>query len=124
MKRLIVLLLLLAALFTLAGCGGGGDTDRVRLEIQNAGDFDPGDIRDAMNTAMKAFRRDCDGCSLLRLRFDALYSESWITASGGEADGTVLVLLANYLDEDGTEHTGQPWQLVKNGNKWSAQPLF
>lgn len=124
MRRWIALLLLLAALLALAGCGGGGDTDRVRLEIQSAGDYDPGEIRSAMNTAMQAFRRSCDDCSLLRLRFDAGYSDAWITASGGEPDGTMLILQANYQDADGAEHTGQPWQMIKNGNKWSAQPLF
>ena len=124
MRRWIALLLLLTALFTLAGCGGGGDTDRVRLEIQDAGSYEKEDVRSAMNAAMQTFRKTAEGCALLRLRFDADYSDAWLTANGLETDGTALVLLANYADADGNEQSNVPWVILRTGEKWSAEALF
>lgn len=125
MKRIIAGLLLVLALVSLAGCGGDkGGTDRVRLEIQDAGDFEKADVRAAMNAAMQTFRKTAEGCALLRLRFDAGYSDAWLTANDLEPDGTMLVLLANYLDENGVEQTNQPWVILRNGEKWSAEALF
>lgn len=124
MRRMIAILLLLAALVALAGCGAHGDTDRVRLEIQDAGDYEKSEIHAAMNAAMQEFRREAVGCSLLRLRFDAGYSDAWLTANGGEPDGTALVLLANYIDEAGNEQSGLPWSIAKSGDKWKADKLF
>ena len=125
MKRIIAGLLLVLALVSLAGCGGDkGGTDRVRLEIQDAGDFEKADVRAAMNAAMQTFRKTADGCALLRLRFDADYSDAWLTANGLETDGTALVLLANYADADGNEQSNVPWVILRTGEKWSAEALF
>ena len=77
-----------------------------------------------MNAAMQTFRKTAEGCALLRLRFDAGYSDAWLTANDLEPDGSMLVLLANYLDENGNERTNQPWVILRNGEKWSAEALF
>ena len=106
MKRLFALLLALALCLTLAGCGQKGDTARVRLDPGPSENLTKEEIRAAMDAAMAAFRKDCGGMTLLCLRYDEGYSDAWITARDGQSEpGAALVLLTNYRDEDGREHT-------------------
>lgn len=124
MKRLITLLLAVLLCLSLAGCGGKGDTSRVRLDQGASETLERGDVRAAMDAAMAHFLRHCSGMTLLRLRYDEAYSTAWITARDQEPDGGTLVLLATYRDGDGKEHTGVPWVLTRGDDgKWKADDL-
>ena len=124
MRRIITLILALLLCLPLAGCGGGGDTSRVRLDQGVSETMERSDVRAAMDAAMAHFHKHCGGMTLLRLRYDEAYSTAWITARDQEPDGGTLVLLATYRDEDGIEHTGVPWVLTRSGDgKWKAGDL-
>ena len=125
MKRLAALLLSVLLCLTLAGCAARGDTARVRLDPGPSETLTKEEIRAAMDAAMAAFRKDCGGMTLLRLRYDEGYSDAWITARDGQIEaGAALVLLTNYRDEDGREHTGVPWVLTRRENgSWKAEGL-
>ena len=124
MRRFAALLLAALLCLSLAGCGGGGDTSRVRLDQGASETLERGDIRAAMDAAMTHFHKHCGGMTLLRLRYDEAYSIAWITARDEEPDGSEIVLLAAYRDEDGKEHTGMPWVMTRSGDgKWKAGDL-
>lgn len=120
MKRVLILALTLALCLPLLGCGAKGDTSRVRLDRGASEVFTPEELRAAMDAAMDDFRRDGEGLTLLRLRYDESYSNAWIDARGLETDGATLVLLATWADENGEQHTGVPWVLARSGNGWKT----
>ena len=120
MKRLLILMLALALCLPLLGCGEKGDTSVVRLDRGASETFEAEEIRAAMDAAMDEFRRDGGGMTLLSLRYDERYSDAWIAARGLEPDGTVIVLLASWRDEDGESRTGVPWVLTRSGNGWKT----
>jgi hypothetical protein len=116
----LTLLLCLA----LAGCAAKGDTSLVRLDQGDSETLAREDVRAAMSEAMTQFQKHCAGETLLRLRYDEGYSLSWVTARDLEPDGNTLVLLVNYLDEDGNQHTGVPWVFTRGDNgSWKAEDL-
>ena len=120
MRRLWILALTLALCLPLLGCGQKGDTSRVRLDRGTSEVFTQEELRAAMDAAMGDFRRDGEGLTLLRLRYDESYSNAWIDARGLEPDGTTIVLLASWADEDGEQHTGIPWVLTRSGSGWNT----
>ena len=124
MKRLLLWLLAALLCLSLAGCGGGGDTSRVRLDRGASETLEKDEIRAAMDAAMDAFRKTREGETLLVLRYDEAYSLAWVTARDAEPDGNTLVLLATYLDADGRQHSGVPWVLLRNdkGN-WNVEDM-
>ena len=120
MRRILIFALTLALCLPLLGCSQKGDTSRVRLDRGASEVFAPEDLRAAMDAAMDDFRRDGEGLTLLRLRYDESYSNAWIDARGLEPDGTILVLLATWADENGRQQTGIPWVLTHSGDGWKT----
>ena len=118
MRRLTALILTALLCLTLAGCGGGGDVSRVRLDRGRAEQLSDDDVRAATDAAMDAFRRGGDGQTLRGLRYDEGYCLAWLTARGLEPDGSTIVLLASWTDADGRKHDGIPWEMEKHGEQW------
>ena len=124
MKRILLWLLAALLCLSLAGCGEKGDTSSVRVDRSASELLEPDAVRAAMDAAMDAFRRTRGGETLLALRYDEAYSLAWVTARDLEPDGSTLVLLASYLDVDGSSHNGVPWVLERNekGN-WTVEDM-
>ena len=124
MKRILLWLLAALLCLSLAGCGGGGDTSSVRIDRGASETLEKDEIRAAMDAAMTYFQKHCADGTLLRLRYDEGYSAAWAAAQSPEPDGNTIVLLVNYLDADGAEHTGVPWALTRSENgSWKAEDL-
>ena len=124
MRRWISWLLAALLCLALAGCAPKGDTSLVRLDQGVSETLAREDVRAAMSAAMTQFQKHCGGETLLRLRYDEGYSLAWVAARDLEPDGNTLVLLVNYLDENGKQHTGVPWAFTRDDNgSWKAEDL-
>ena len=124
MRRAMLWLLAALLCLSLAGCAKRGDVSLVRLDPGSSETFSREEIRAAMDAAMTYFQKHCADGTLLRLRYDEGYSAAWIAARSPEPDENTIVLLVNYLDADGAEHTGVPWALTRSENgSWKAEDL-
>lgn len=129
MRKLVVMLLILVALLTLAGCGGvvqGVEKDYGESEI-----YCTAEINSAMNVVISHFKRNFNDCILQKLWYDEkrsfaeaqqlaqrygvrdviiLYSDYYVSPGGG--DGS---LNTNYT------YTNWNWILVRDGLGWKLQ---
>lgn len=129
MRKLVVMLLILVALLTLAGCGGvvqGVEKDYGESEI-----YSTAEINSAMNVVISHFKRNFNDCILQKLWYDEkrsfaeaqqlaqrygvrdviiLYSDYYVSPGGG--DGS---LNTNYT------YTNWNWILVRDGLGWKLQ---
>lgn len=115
MRRVICALLVLAlCLPLLAACGVPGDTGGVRLDSGTSEHFSEEEIRSAMDCAMRAFRKQFNGCTLTRLAYSEAYFDSYSAGVGASDDGNMIVLLADYVEtETNTPYASRPWVLTR-----------
>ena len=129
MKTYKILLLCLACILLLTACGGG-DVSEVGRRIGVCERFSEREVAAAMDEVERFFRKEYDGCKLLRLEYDEektlKEAYAWSEDLGAEA----IVLESDfYVDDSGRTVTLEPdetyrnyeWILTRNAFGWKLQ---
>ena len=129
MKRICNFLTVLLCVLLLAGCGGG-DVSEVGRCIGVCERFSEREVVAAMDEVERFFRKEYDGCKLLRLEYDEektlKEAYAWSENYGAEA----IVLESDfYVDDSGRTVTLEPdetyrnyeWILTKTTLGWKLQ---
>ena len=129
MKRICSILTVLLCILLLAGCGGG-DVSEVGRRIGKCELYSEHQIADAMNEVEAFFRREYDGCKLLRLEYDEEKTREE-AADWSEHYGARAIVLESdfYVDDSGRTVTLEPeetyrnyqWILVKTALGWKLK---
>ena len=124
MKTYKILLLCLACILLLAGCGGG-DVSEVGRRIGVCERFSEREIAAAMDEVERFFRKEYDGCKLLRLEYDEEKTleeaRDWSENYGAEA----IVLESDfYVDDSGRTVTLEPGETYRNYNWILTKTMF
>ena len=124
MKKIKVLLSLVLCLVLLTACGGG-DVRRVQCNAGPSKVYAELEIRKAMDTVADYFKKEFDGCTLIRLEYDESRVEAaqaeWAAQYG--ADQAIVLLSEFAVDSSGGDGSLNPdsiyrnwkWVLVRNG---------
>lgn len=120
--KLLVACLLCAAL--LAACGGG-DVSEVARSIGKCELYSEKQIADAMDEVEAFFRKEYDGCKLLRLEYDEekTRKEAYAWSENYGADAIVLVS-DFYVDDSGRTVTLEPDETYRNYEWILTRTLF
>ena len=129
MKTYKILLLCLACILLLTACGGG-DVSEVGRRIGVCERFSEREVAAAMDEVERFFRKEYEGCKLLRLEYDEektlKEAYAWSENFGAEA----IVLESDfYVDDSGRTVTLEPdetyrnyeWILTRNAFGWKLQ---
>ena len=129
MKTYKILLLCLTCILLLTACGGG-DVSEVGRRIGVCERFSDREVAAAMDEVERFFRKEYDGCKLLRLEYDEektlKEAYAWSEDFGAEA----IVLESDfYVDDSGRTVTLEPdetyrnyeWILTRNAFGWKLQ---
>ena len=129
MKRICNFLMVLLCLLLLTACGGG-DVSEVGRRIGVCERFSEREVAAAMDEVESFFRKEYDGCKLLRLEYDEektlKEAHAWSEEYGAEA----IVLQSDfYVDDSGRTVTLEPdetyrnyeWILTKTTLGWKLQ---
>ena len=114
MRKMKVLVSLLLCLALLTACGGG-DVSEVGRRIGECERFSEQEVAAAMNEVERFFRKEYDGCKLLRLEYDeektGKEAYAWSENYGAEA----IVLESDfYVDDSGRMVTLEPDETYRN----------
>ena len=114
MRKMKVLASLLLCLALLTACGGG-DVSEVGRRIGECERFSEQEVAAAMNEVERFFRKEYDGCKLLRLEYDeektGKEAYAWSENYGAEA----IVLESDfYVDDSGRMVTLEPDETYRN----------
>ena len=114
MKTYKILLLCLACILLLTACGGG-DVSEVGRHIGVCERFSEREVAAAMDEVESFFRKEYDGCKLLRLEYDEektlKEAYAWSEDFGAEA----IVLESDfYVDDSGRTVTLEPDETYRN----------
>ena len=114
MKIMRILFLLLLGAVLLTACGGG-DVSEVGRRIGECERFSEQEVAAAMNEVERFFRKEYDGCKLLRLEYDEEKTQkeayAWSENYGAEA----IVLKSDfYVDDGGRSATLEPDETYRN----------
>ena len=124
----VVLLMIVCALIL----GWGGNTWRVNRIIGESTYFQysENDIREAMDVVERKFRRDFDGCKLLRLEYDESKTMvDQVERGKGYGVKRTIVLISDFYVGVGAEPTFNPndtyknwtWILTDDGSGWELR---
>ena len=129
MKTYKILLLCLVCILLLTACGGG-NVSEVGRHIGVCERFSEREVAAAMDEVERFFRKEYDGCKLLRLEYDEektlKEAYAWSEDLGAEA----IVLESDfYVDDSGRTVTLEPdetyrnyeWILTKTTLGWKLQ---
>ena len=129
MKRICSMVTLLLIFLLLAGCRGG-DVSEVGRHIGACERFSEREVAAAMDEVERFFRKEYDGCKLLRLAYDeektGKEAYAWSENYGAEA----IVLKSDfYVDDSGRAVTLEPdeiyrdyeWILTKTAFGWELR---
>ena len=114
MKRICNFLMVLLCLLLLTACGGG-DVSEVGRRIGVCERFSEREVAAAMDEVERFFRKEYDGCKLLRLEYDEEKTleeaSDWSENYGAEA----IVLESDfYVDDSGRTVTLEPDETYRN----------
>ena len=129
MRKIRTVVSLLLCLVLLTACGGGDGSETAR-RIGKCERFTEQEVASAMDAVERFFRKEYDGCKLLRLEYDEektlKEAYAWSENYGAEA----IVLLSDfYVDDSGRTVTLEPeetyrnynWILTKTAFGWELQ---
>ena len=128
MKAMRIFAMVLLCTVLLSACGG--DVSEVGRRIGVCERFSKGEISSAMNEVEAFFRREYDGCKLLRLEYDeektGVDALDWSEHYGAEA---VVLESDFYVDGSGRMATLEPeetyrnyqWILVRTALGWKLK---
>lgn len=129
MRKIRTVVSLLLCLVLLTACGGG-DVSETARRIGKCERFSKQEVSSAMDAVERFFRKEYDGCKLLRLEYDEektlKEAYAWSENYGAEA----IVLLSDfYVDDSGRTVTLEPeetyrnynWILTKTAFGWELQ---
>ena len=125
MKRLVTLLLAVLLVLSLTGCSQTFVRIGEKSEI-----YTEEDIEEAFDVALKEFRREFDGCTLIEMGYagDETRSEQKEWAAQYKADECIILICS--FETDGTAGPLNPnstyenyeWILTRSyGGKWTVQ---
>ena len=127
MKKL--LLFMMAAVLILSGCGG--KTGSVERKIGDSAVYSKAEIQLAMGKVVNRFSKGFDGCTLLELEYDEVFSleraEAW--ARQYQADEAIVLKSSFFVDASGCGGCMNPnsvyenYQWVLTRNKWGTWQL-
>lgn len=129
MKRICSFLMVLLCLLLLAGCGGG-DVSEVGRHIGVCERFSKREVAAAMDEVERFFRKEYDGCKLLRLEYDEEKTLKEAYAWSENYCAEALVLQSDfYVDDSGRTVTLEPgetyrnyeWILTKSALGWKLE---
>ena len=117
MKGICNFLTVLLILLLLTGCGGG-DVSEVGRQIGTCERFSEGQVDAAMDVVEAFFRREYDGCKLLRLEYDEEETRKEAHAWSENYGADAIVLISDfYVDDSGRMVTLEPDSTYRN-YKW------
>ena len=129
MRKMKLFVSLLLCLVLLTACGGG-DVSETARSIGKCERFSKQEIASAMDEVERFFRKEYDGCKLLRLEYDEEKTKKeasdWSENYGAEA----IVLESDfYVDDSGRAVTLEPdetyrnyeWILTKTAFGWKLE---
>ena len=129
MKTYKILLLCLVCILLLTACGGG-DVSEVGRHIGVCERFSEREVAAAMDEVESFFRKEYDGCKLLRLEYDEEKTLKEAYAWSEEYGAEAIVLQSDfYVDDSGRTVTLEPdetyrnyeWILTKTAFGWKLQ---
>ncbi len=129
MKKMLLTLVLTAALL-LTACGGGGKADGVEIPDWKPSEiYTDADIEAAFKTVEKYFAKEFDGCTLTKLWYpgDSLVEEFWDCARRYGADEAIVLYSCFNVGSSGGDGSLNPnstyedwsWTLIRSGGgRW------
>ena len=129
MKTYKILLLCLVCILLLTACSGG-DVSEVGRRIGVCERFSEREVAAAMDEVESFFRKEYDGCKLLRLEYDEEKTLKEAYAWSEEYGAEAIVLESDfYVDDSGRTVTLEPdetyrnyeWILTKTTLGWKLQ---
>jgi len=113
----------------LGGCSRGGDAGNVSIDVGTSQLYSEEDVNDAMNAAIRQFRKGFEACTMTRIWYDEektrKAAEEW--AADNDADEGIVLYSDFEVDESGRNPSLNPgqtytrwqWVLVRDkGEKW------
>lgn len=127
MKRVALFSLLLITALLLCGCLPQGNVNHVHITPGKSAVYTQSDIEDAMDTVIRHFRREFDGCTLVHLYYeeDTIRNKSWALQYG--ANEGIIILSSFQVGPEGSNGSLNPdstydcWQWIltrSGGGNW------
>lgn len=136
MKKLIMCMYLILAVFCLGGCGNDKVADDVEIQIGESQNFSEEEIQDAVNLVKKKF--NFQDCTLTKLWYDEekaeQMKESYLNYGRGSINGVKaenIIVIHSEFDVDksgrnpvfspGTTYSNYSWTLIRNNknSQWA-----
>lgn len=114
MKRICIFWTVLLMVLLLTACGGG-DVSEVGRRIGVCECFSEREIAAAMDEVERFFRRDYDGCKLLRLEYDEEKTRQKAYQWSENYNAEAIVLQSDFsVDDSGRTVTLEPGETYRN----------
>ena len=132
MKKKILVFLPVLIILLLYILPKGGDVRIARREIGESTHFTTEDIESAMQIAQQHFDRHFEGCTLLTLTYEEVFSDRLASgwAANYDAEEAIVLYSSFWVDKKGGDGSFNPsslytkWQWIltrNNGEKWKLQ---
>lgn len=131
MKRITLFALVLLSLaLLLCGCMSHGDVNQVRKTVGVSEIYTKAEIEDAMDVVIRHFRREFEGCTLMRLYYEEDLERNQALAKNYDAEQGIILLssFATGPDSagmglnDNDTYNGWSWILTRDkGGSWTLR---